>query len=417
MPTGSDDARFEFLKRLARALAPLGQTSGELQGQLYACARGLGMKTEFVVLPTYLQIYWKAGSEDHTVIIPVSDGSIDLRRLGALQELAVAVGKGRLTPEQGLRRLKELDRRPPRFPVWMSLVAGLLSTFTIAVIIGGGVNEVVAAVPTGLAVGLFYRLAAATQRFQGVLELSAAAFTTAFALGLGHLLKDFDPTIVVIAALVQFLPGLRITQGVSELTAGDLVAGTARLAGAVVTLFNLGIGVAVVWALFWRFGAVPPVGHASGSPMWMLVVAVAAGAIAYSVTENARPRDVGWVLLGVVSAVVGSRLGAWALGPTLGVGLASLIVGVLGNAYSRFLHHPKATITVPGLLILVPGALGFRGMFSAVSSGGTAGGDILLSTITVAAALVVGLSLGETIIRPRTLPEPVSSDEAVRQAR
>jgi len=417
MPTGSDDPRFEFLKRLAQALAPLGQTSGELQRQLYACAHGLGMKAEFVVLPTYLQIYWKAGPEDHTVIIPVRDGAIDLHRLGTLQELAVAVGKGRMTAEQGLRRLQELDRRPSRFPFWMSLVAGLLSTFTIAVIIGGGMHEVVAAVPTGLAVGLFYRLAAGTTRFQGVLELSAAAFTTAFALGLGHLLKDFDPTVVVIAALVQFLPGLRITQGVSELTAGDLVAGTARLAGAAVTLLNLGIGVALVWALFWRLDAVPPAGHAGGSPTWMLIVAVAAGAVAYSVTENARPRDVGWVLLGVLSAVVGSRLGTWALGPTLGVGLASLIVGLLGNAYSRFLHHPKATITVPGLLILVPGALGFKGMFSAISSGGGAGGDILLSTITVAAALVVGLSLGETIIRPRTLPEPVGSNEAVRQAR
>lgn len=411
MSTDVDDPRFDFLKSLAEALAPLGQTSGELQDQLYACAARLGLKAEFSVLPTFVQITLDA--DDGTTkaaLIPVAGDRIDLASLASLQQMAVDVGKGRISPEEGRRLVELVARHPARLPLVLSLLAGVLSTFAITVILNGGMREVLAAAPTGLAVGLFYRIALRTQRFRGLLELSSAAFATAFALGLGHLLNEFDASVVVVAAIVQFLPGLRITQGVSELAGGDLVAGTARLAGALMTLLNLGIGVGLVWTLFLRSGAIPDLTPAHGASQYLLVAAAVAAAIAYSVTENAHRRDAGWVLLGVVVAIIGSRLGAWALGPTLGVGVASLLVGLAGNGYSRFFHGPKATITVPGLTVLVPGALGFQGILALVKSGGAGGGQLMLTTVLLAAALVVGLTISESLIPPRTLPESLSGD-------
>ncbi len=225
---------------------------------------------------------------------------------------------------------------------------------------------------------------------------------------LGHVIHGADASTVVLASIVQLLPGLRITQAVSELAAGDLVCGTARLAGAGMTLLNLSIGVALTWTVFRRLHDVPVVGHAPEATTLMLVCAVVGAACAFAVSENARSRDVGWVFLAVVVATAASRLGVWALGTTFGVGIASLTVGLCGNAYSRFLDHPKATITVPGLTVLVPGALGFNGVFSVVSKGGVGGINVLVRALLLAAALVVGSMIAEAVVSPRTVTQRVS---------
>jgi uncharacterized membrane protein YjjB (DUF3815 family) len=181
------------------------------------------------------------------------------------------------------------------------------------------------------------------------------------------------------------------------------------------TLMNLGIGVGLVSAIFLGLDAMPSTAKAGGSELWMVAVAIPVAAAAFAVIENARRRDVGWVLIGVGVATLGSRFGAELLGPTLGVGIAAFLVGLAGNAYSRFLHHPKATVTVPGLTILVPGALGLQGIFALIGEGitqATGAGVLALQTVLIAAALVVGLTISESFIRPRTLPEMVEAEEA-----
>jgi len=85
-------------------------------------------------------------------------------------------------------------------------------------------------------------------------------------------------------------------------------------------------------------------------------------------------------------------------------------VGLAGNAYSRFFHRAKVTMTVPGLTILVPGALGFEGIFALVKSGGSGGVQLLMTTILLAAALVVGLTISESLIPSRSLSERLSAD-------
>jgi uncharacterized membrane protein YjjP (DUF1212 family) len=411
-PTAADP-RVELLKTLARELAPLGQTAAELTEQLSGCAEGLGMAAHFFVLPTMVQIIYEEFGEEHIAFVPVGRGTVDLETHALLENVAVDVGKGWISPQAGIDRIAALVAHRPRFALWLRLVAGGLGPASIALLLGGGPREALAATGIGLAVSVFHGLARRSARLEGLLELSSAAFAACLALLLAHVLHRFDATTVVLAAIVQLLPGLRITQGVSELAAGDLVCGTARLAGAGVTLLNLSIGVALTWTVFRRLHEFPELSRAHGATAVMLVLAVVGAALAFSVSENARRRDVGWVFVAVITATVASRFGVWALGTTLGVGIASLAVGLVGNAYSRYLHHPKSTITVPGLTVLVPGALGFKGVFDLVSKGGVGGVNVLVTTLLLAVALVVGSTIAEAIVAPRTLGQRVSEPLAL----
>jgi len=407
------EPRVEFLKTLARELAPLGQTAAELTEQLSGCSDGLGLSAHFFVLPTMVQIIYEEFGEERLAFVPVGRGTVDLETHALLENIAVEVGKGWVSPRAGIGRIAALVAQRPRFPLWLRLVAGGLGPAAIALLLGGGPREAVAAMAIGLAVAVFHGLARRSGRLEGLLELSSAAFAACLALLLGHVLQRFDATTVVLASIVQLLPGLRITQGVAELAAGDLVCGTARLAGAGMTLLNLAIGVALTWTVFRRLDAFPVLGRAHGATTAMLVLAVVGAALAFSVSENARRRDVGWVFIAVIIATVASRVGVWALGTTLGVGIASLAVGLAGNIYSRYLHHPKATITVPGLTVLVPGALGFSGIFRLVSKGGPSGVYVLVTTLLLAVALVVGSTVAEAIVASRTVGQRVSEPIAL----
>jgi uncharacterized membrane protein YjjP (DUF1212 family) len=410
----AQEPRVEFLKTLASALAPLGQTAGELTEQLADCSAGLGLSAQFFVLPTMVQFsYIDEQERERIAFIPIRGGGIDLETQGLLQSIAVDVGKGRISPEGGLRAIEALMVHPPRFSLVLRLAAGAVGPGAIALLLGSGAREAAAAMVIGLAVALFYGLAARSSRLQGLLELASAAIAAFLALLLAHVLHRFDAPTVVLAAVVQLLPGLRITQGVAELAAGDLISGTARLAGAGMTLLNLSVGVAVVWTAFSRLHELPVLGGAHGATSAMLALAVIGAALAFSVSENARRRDLGWVFAAVVVATVASRVGVWALGATFGVGVASLAVGLAGNAYSRYLHHAKATITVPGLTVLVPGALGFRGVFSLVSNGGVSGINVVVTTLLIAMALVVGSTIAEAIVAPLSVGEQVAEPLAL----
>ena len=132
----------------------------------------------------------------------------------------------------------------------------------------------------------------------------------------------------------------------------------------------------------------------------MLVVATALATIALLIATNSRVRDVWLVAASVAIALIGARLGASLLGATVGVTLASLVVGLWSNGFARLTRRPATLALMPGLAILVPGALGYKGIsdFLRTSTGGL---EVLGAVLVIAAGLVVGLLVADATLTPR----------------
>ena len=255
-----------------------------------------------------------------------------------------------------------------------------------------------------------------SRRFQGVLELSSAAFATAIALGLGYALDEFDFTVVIVAAIVQFLPGLRLTQG--RVRAGRRRPGrrhgTARRRGhdAHEPGHRRRPGLRRLRRA--RRAAQDRRRPAAPSSGWWRSPSRSRRPASPSSRTPGAATSAGCSSASTV-ATLGSRFGAQLLGPTIGVGIAAFVVGLAGNAYSRFLHHPKATVTVPGLTILVPGALGLQGIFALLGAGVTTSATRSGHGRPADRAHRDGAGggpddLSESFIRPRTLrPELVEA--------
>jgi uncharacterized membrane protein YjjB (DUF3815 family) len=112
-------------------------------------------------------------------------------------------------------------------------------------------------------------------------------------------------------------------------------------------------------------------------------------------------RDLVWVELACILAFSGARLGTLLLGAELGTFVGAFVVAAASNAYARALDRPSAVPLVPALLLLVPGALGFRSMASLIDRETVSGIEAAFRMILVGISLAMGLLSGQLLVPPR----------------
>jgi uncharacterized membrane protein YjjB (DUF3815 family) len=255
-----------------------------------------------------------------------------------------------------------------------------------------------------LLVGFGSRAVAGRPRWAAVWPATAAvvagfASTAAAAASLTR-----APWIVTLASLIVLLPGLTLTLAMREVATGHLSSGAARMTGAAATFLALGCGIAFADQLgdAWLHAAPGLVAApAEALPEWTLWLGYAASAVAFVPLFGAPLRDVGWIALGCAASVAGSSLGVTALGPMLAPFAGALAVGVVGNAFARVADRPAAIVTLPGLLLLVPGSLGIRSMSALLADDVVTGIGTAFTVGFVAAALVSGLLFANVVVAPR----------------
>ena len=71
--------------------------------------------------------------------------------------------------------------------------------------------------------------------------------------------------------------------------------------------------------------------------------------------------------------------------------------------YAAILDRPAQIAMLPGLLILVPGSVGFRSIRSLMGAETVGGIEAAFQVIIIGVALVVGLLLANAIVRPRKI--------------
>jgi uncharacterized membrane protein YjjB (DUF3815 family) len=196
------------------------------------------------------------------------------------------------------------------------------------------------------------------------------------------------------------LPGMQLTVAMTELATRNLIAGTARLMFAVVVLLELVVGVALGERLA---HAIVDVHRATpiALPEWSSWLALVAASLGVAVVVQAHPKAFGWIIVACTVGYVGTRAGTAWLGPDLGVLVGAIAVGMLGNAYARWLRRPAQVLLVPAVLLLVPGSMGLRGMASLLGRDTLSGVETVFAMFVVAIAIVAGLLVSSAIVSPR----------------
>ena len=392
-----------FVLELARALHVHGTPAHRLEVLLSTVAIRLGLTAEFFSTPTSIMVGFGDLVEQRVHLMRVEPGEPNLGHLSRLGAITRDVIEGGLSASEGLRRIQTLLSEPPRWPQWLSLLAFVLSSSAVACFLRVFTSDVVIAGGLGLLTGCISIFCARNESWRHVTEPLAAFMVTTVALTIDTVTHSGTGYATSLAGLVSLLPGLTFTVALTELSTRHLASGTARLSGALVVFLGLGFGLALGAKLGVYIGtnlgiAVPPEGLSwmphTTLPFWTEWVALLVAPLAFTVMLNAEARDAGWVMLACAAAYLTSRYAGAAMGEELGAFLGAFVVSAGSNIIARYFRRSAMVTVVPGLLILVPGSIGFRSVTSMlgqqVEVGVATGFRVLIIGISLAAGLLAG---------------------------
>lgn len=403
-PSSPQDAPEEvaLCLELGRAYQAFGVPAHRFEEALGRLAQRLGLDGQYFALPTAFFASLSQGGRSWTFIQRSPSGETNLGKLSDLQEATDQLMEGRLTVPQARARVREILAAPDRWGLGLTVLCFGLGSAPAAAFFGGGWREMLLTTALGCLVGLTSVLLGRGAGLSRLVHPVAGALVGFLALLAAACLPHISPQVLTLAGLIVLIPGLRLAVSMNELATGNLVAGTARLVDTAMTFLSLGFGV----ALGQRLGAGlldrALQGTAVPLPAWTLLPTLLLAAAAFVVIFKAQGRDLPWIFAACALGFYGTRAGALWLGPQFGVGLGALALGLASNLFSRIHRRPAAVTILPGLVVLVPGGLGFRGLEFIIQKQLVLGLDTAFQALFVAIALLTGLLLAQVAVQPRT---------------
>jgi uncharacterized membrane protein YjjP (DUF1212 family) len=393
--------KVEFIMKLGGALHRYGTPAQRLEQALTLVAEKLNIHSQFFSTPTSIMASLRGSENEVTRVLRVQPGEVDLGKLTELDMLGDDAITGRISLAECSKRIDQISDRESIYGPGIVVASHGLSSFGVACLFQASVHDVAWASLIGCVVGLLSSLAKRSERIQRVFEASAAFLASAIATAAA--INDprvFTPT-VILAGIIALIPGLSLTIALTELSTQHLIAGTARFMGALITLLKLVFGVVLGSTLISLYTKIPehlPSTALPGEFVWLgLLFASLASVVIY----RAPPRDSGWVMLASILGFLAAKLGTLAIGPTLGVFVGGFAIGAGSNIFARVLKRPAQTIVVPGIVLLVPGSMGYKSFSFFASDDVVSGVGSGFSMFLIAITIVAGVLFGNAFISPK----------------
>lgn len=403
-PAGHADVG--FVMAVGRALHRHGAPTTRVEQAMEGVAARLGLEAHVFAAPTQLQAAFGPLGDQHTQLLRLQPGSVELGKRARVDQLVRQFLDGEIGLEEAASRLERVEAARPPYGAGLEVCCFGLSSAAAARFFDGALADVLASAVVGLLVGSLVQLSARRPWLGRLLEFAAALLASVVAVLLAHLVSLGEDTVqvyvVTLAGLIVLLPGLSLTTAMSELAARHLIAGTARFMGAILTFLSLGFGVALGAQLLRALPGLPEANPAS-LPGWTLHLALVVAPLSFVVLLRARRADAPWIVLAGVVAFAGARLGTSMFGPELGAFLGALALGAGSRLLARARRVSSATTLVPGILLLVPGSVGFASFQALLEKDVVSGVETAFRMLLTAIALAGGLLAAHTLVDGRDL--------------
>lgn len=392
------DESFRFIVAMARASIRYGGYSFETDARLSRVIRALGLKGEINANPNSVEIAIWLDDEHRQNIYMAKTRDIDyhLAKLAQLEALSDQIVGGKVSPAEGLDRLKEIERAPAAYGNPSNALAFVLCGAGFAVIIGLSWLNVVLSGIFGLVSFGITLFAARSFRVAIIRELLAAAIVAVLASFLAVLQPGIIPVAVTVCAVVWFIPGFSLTIAPREIIFHNTLSGIIYLTNALAIFVKLFAGGLIGIALAQYLLPVPvPESLAGVNPAWAWVF-VPVMVIGLAILFNVVPRELGFVvvagLLVWAGVQVGNPFGYWQ-----GTFFGAVILTVFAGFSAARFRIPSGTIFLPVIMILVPGYAFLRALYIADAEGLAEGLIAGFQVVVIIGAIISGIFVGDAI--------------------
>ena len=339
-----------------------------------------------------------------TEVVQSSTIGVNAARIAALERLCAGLAPG-ITTDELEQRLDEIQATPPLYGPVSNAIFAAIACAAFAFLNNGGPVEVVV-VFFGAGLGQLTRRALLHRGYNqlGVTMLSAAIASIVY-LGIVNLLFQAGAVSTIhesgyVSAVLFLVPGFPLVTAGLDLSRLDFSAGVSRLTYALMIMISAALS---VWAVSAVMGLTPdpadPLALAPALETGLRLVASAAGVWGFALLFNSRWRvALAAALIGMVANTFRLEMVDLGVIPQGAACLAGLLVGILANLVAPRMDVPRITLSVPAVVIMVPGAAAYRAIYF-LNDGQTV--DALAYGVQ-ASFVVVALAIGLTIARTLT---------------
>ena len=342
-----------------------------------------------------------------TQVGEVTAPGVNAHRIAMLKEFAENLPE-RATVAQVDAELDRIERTPKLYPSWVLIPLVALACAGITVLGHGGWREVLAVLPASALAYWLHRLLTAHQYNHLAVVLTSAAVATGAYFGFSRLLdlamggSSQRFAAGLICAAIFLIPGFPLVTAGLDLARIDLLAGIPRLTYAALVLLAITIG---VWLVASLSGATPdPVPPLEAHPALLWLAMLAASFFAVFGWAMMFNTPLWMAVASGVIAMIGNvpRLILIEQGVKeyIATFVGCFLMGLLCALAGKLFDMEKIIMTVPTLLVSIPGAAALRTLLYFDQSNVLLAMQNGVATVLAVIAMVAGLAGARMLTDP-----------------
>lgn len=397
--------------RTGRLCLSAGHGSYRVKAAMARVARALGVdRHQAHVTLTEITTTSHRGRSFRTEVAEVRSIGINADRLAQLERLTRGLEERRLahgelsTVEHVTAELDRIAGKAPLYPVVLNALWAAIACAAFAFLNNGGLVEIIAViVAAGLGQAVRRTLLHQGWNQFGVTMLAAGTGALIYLgfVDLLHLLGATGPQHEsgYLSAVLFLVPGFALVTAALDLAKLDFSAGIARLVYGLMIVTSAAL---VVWGVSAAVGLQPhPVEPLALSPALLLLLRFVAsffGVLGFALMFNSPwPMAIGAAAIGMVANVGRLELIGLGLPIQAAAAVAALAVGLLAAVVGPRLDVPKITVSVPAVVIMVPGVTAYRAVYYLSAGDVTQALAYGVEACLVVLALAVGLAVARML--------------------
>ena len=388
-----------FIISLAESIHQNGIPAHRLENTMQMICESLGVKADFSATPEILLVSFSTDESSKTHMKKCKFSDLNFEKMTLLDQLIEKVMKGQLSIAAAKEELERINTLPKRYGALINVLSIGVSTSSAACLFGGGWVEMMVSGIIGLMIGILMELLAFLPNLSRLAALFSATFAIFFAKWSVVWAGEYSIEIATITGLILLIPGFTLSLSVTELANGHAQSGTVRFSNALVTFVMIGVGIGLGNNLAAQLVLAPSPVQFAEVPKWLSYIAIALVPAGFVVLFKAQIKHYHWMLLSCITSYYSvSYFGSFNIGE-LSVFFAAFSLGLVTNSLSRLIKQPVTLMLIPGIILLVPGSIGFKSINALVNDQTLNGIESAFSTLVSAASLTAGLLFSNMVIR------------------
>lgn len=347
--------------------------------------------------------------ETYTNALSLNTTSVNTDKINVLEHFADEFHDkaGKYSVEHFHKILDKIQKKSGNYKAWNLALASAMACCAFTFLLGGGIIEMICAF-FGAGIGNYVRKKMIDQHITLLANVSVGVMAACCTYML--LIKFAEYVFAIpmihqagyICSMLFVIPGFPLITGGIDLAKLDLRSGLERITYALLIII---MATMTGWLTSLIFNFAPsefaelnlhPVLH-----LFLRMIASFCGVYGFSLMFNSRRK------MALISAIIGMIVNTIRLElinfTTIPVSVAAfigtLLAGLLASAIKKKIGYPRITLTVPSIVIMVPGMYMYKGIYFIAIN------DIATGTLWISKAALIVLALPLGLIFARILTD------------